>query len=143
LAAHSLIETLHFDLGRVQLELPEGTLPSLKELISSREVAAAILSCPLPQGQSRPLEALKGFRLGGNKDTALLHTLKGHSKLKRVELHTFTELEDIRKLAEASPKLTWLDVGRKGSAPSKASGPASVVRLLSSIHFVHLLNMRV
>jgi len=126
LAAHSLLEVLCFDLGRVQLDLPEGTLPHLKELVCSREVAVAILSCPLQGGGKRPLETLKGFKLGGNKDDALIQHIKGYNGLKKVEVSTFVEIDDIRKLAEAAPTITWLDVGRKASAPAKAMGPASV-----------------
>ncbi|KIJ51890.1 hypothetical protein M422DRAFT_43724 [Sphaerobolus stellatus SS14] len=126
IVAHPLIETLHLDLGRIQLDLPQGSLPKLKELISTREVAASILSCPFVEGESRPLQTLKGFKLGGNKDTILLQSLKQYLGLKRIELQSFVEIEDIKKLADATPKLTSLDVGRRGSAPAKASGPASV-----------------
>lgn len=87
----------------------------------------AILSCPLQGGEKRPLETLKGFKLGGNKDDALIQHIKGYNGLKKVEVSTFVEIDDIRKLAEAAPTITWLDVGRKASAPAKAMGPASVV----------------
>ncbi|KAF8520879.1 hypothetical protein BU17DRAFT_65103 [Hysterangium stoloniferum] len=126
LAAHPLIETLHFELGRVQLELPVHTLPNLKDLVCSREVAVAILTCPMSKGQKRPLESLKGFKLGGGRDTALLQGIKGYPNLKRVDLLAYDDIEDVRKLAEVASKLTWLDVGKRSCTPAKASGPASV-----------------
>lgn len=132
LAAHPLLETLHFELGRVQLDLPQGALPHLKELKCARDIAVAILSCPLNNNAVRPLEIIKGFKLGGGRDNALLNCLKGYAGLKRIELLTYNEVEDVRKLAEVAPKVTWLDVGKKSSRPSKANIPAmpSVVRHL-------------
>ncbi|KAF8588185.1 hypothetical protein K439DRAFT_1335942 [Ramaria rubella] len=124
LVAHPLIEILHFELGRIQLDLPQGTLPHLKELMCAREVAVAILTCPLDNGGTRPLEVMKGFKLGGGRDDPLLQCLRGYPGLKRVELLSFSEVEDVRKLAEAAPKLTWLDVGRKSSRPAKISALA-------------------
>ena len=132
LAAHPLIESLHFELGRVQLDLPQGTLPNLKELACAREIAVAILSCPLDGNSIRPLEVMKGFKLGGGRDDALLSCLKGYPGLKRIELQAFNEVEDVRKLAEVAPKVTWLDVGKKTPRPAKVNVPAmpSVVRPL-------------
>lgn len=126
LAAHPLIETLHFELGRVQLELPVHTLPNLKDLVCSKEVAVAILTCPMSNGQRRPLESLKGFKLGGRRDAALLQSIKGYPNLKRIDLLAFNEIEDVRKLTEVASKLTWLDVGKRFCTSAKASGPASV-----------------
>jgi hypothetical protein len=134
LAAHPLVETLHFELGRVQLDLPHGTLPNLKELMCAREIAVAILTCPLnDMGAVRPLEVVKGFKLGGGKDDTLLNCLKGYPGLKRIELLTFNEVDDVRKLAEAAPRINWLDIGKKASSPAKAnvSTMPSVVCLLS------------
>jgi hypothetical protein len=116
----------------VQLDLPLGTLPNLKELVCAREIATAILSCPLNDNAIRPLEVLKGFKLGGGRDDALLDCLKSYPALRRIELLTFNEVDDVRKLAEVAPKVTWLDVGKKSPRPAKANMPAmpSVVRSL-------------
>jgi hypothetical protein len=81
----------------------------------------------MSKGQRRPLESLKGFKLGGGRDTALLQSLKGYPNLKRVDLLAFNDIEDVRKLAEFAPNVTWLDVGKRSCGPAKASGPASVV----------------
>jgi len=35
--------------------------------------------------------------------------------VKRLELSGFNEFEDIRRLVSAAPKLTWLDVGKRGT----------------------------
>jgi hypothetical protein len=132
LSAHPLIEILHLELGRVQLDLPVGTLPNLKELMCGREVAVAILACPMDEGRTRPLEIVKGFKIGGGRDDALLDSLKRYPGLRRIELLSFNEVEDVKKLADAAPRVTWLDVGKRSSSPAKAGAPAvpSVVRVL-------------
>ena len=119
LLAHPYIESLHLDLGRVvaqQLVLLPNTLPRLRELRCSKDIAMAVLNCP--SESMRPLESLKGVRLAGQAwDAAFLDALKfGGSTIKRLDLAAYTELEDIRRLAECVPKLAWLDVGKKANS---------------------------
>ncbi|KAG6807132.1 hypothetical protein H0H93_001926, partial [Arthromyces matolae] len=101
-----------------RLILLPNTLPRLRELQSNKEVATAILGCPCEQ--PRPLEIIKGFRLSGinverNNDFTFLANLKSHgSNVKRMELTGHNDIDDLRRLIECAPGLTWLDVGRKG-----------------------------
>lgn len=126
LAAHINIEVLHLDVGPranvAGLVLAPGTLPRLRELKSSKEVACAIMTC---QSGSRPLETIKGVRLTGqHRDTTFFEALQRYS-IKRLELVGYGEFEDIRKLVDRVPKLTWLDVGKKGSM-SAHKGPLTI-----------------
>lgn len=129
LAAHSSLEYLQFELGRVQLDLPPNSLPKLRELACSRDVAVSILSCPRDDESVRPLECVKGVKLNGNRKEVLLENIAKYPTLRKIELACYNDIEDIRKLAEASPKITWLDVGKKSSSFVKpnSGAPASVV----------------
>ncbi|GJJ10677.1 hypothetical protein Clacol_004904 [Clathrus columnatus] len=127
LAAHSSLEYLQFELGRIQLDLPANSLPKLRELTCSRDVAVCILSCPRDNETIRPLESIKGLKLGGGRDEALLRNItKYATSVKRIELAAYNEVEDVKKLAESAPKLSWLDVGKKSSNLTKPNAPASV-----------------
>ena len=92
LAAHPLIEILHFELGRVHLDLPVGSLPNLKELMCGREAAVAILACPMNKDTMRPVEILKGFKLGGGRDGALLNCLRRYPGLRKIELLSYLDV---------------------------------------------------
>jgi hypothetical protein len=119
LSAHDNIEVLHFDstvasMNTLATLLPNNTLPRLKELKSSREFANAILSCN--SDTPRPLETLKGVKLSGFEwdRTFFTNLARAGSKVSRVELAGWNEMEDLRKLLECVPKLSWLDVGNRG-----------------------------
>ncbi|GLB39400.1 hypothetical protein LshimejAT787_0605620 [Lyophyllum shimeji] len=126
LSAHPNLEVLHLDIsiagtpGTPCLVPPADTLPRLRELHAHRELATAILECPT--AHPRPLETLKGFRLSGahggrDLDFAFLSNLKQRgTHVRRIELSGWNEMDDIRRLIECAPGLTWLDVGRKGGA---------------------------
>ncbi|KAG6860549.1 hypothetical protein C0995_009943 [Termitomyces sp. Mi166 len=133
LFAHPNLEVLHLDICSILttglssapgLVLPPNSLPRLRELHSNKEVATAILSCPCDQ--PRPLETLKGFRLSGihggrDPDLVFLASLKRRgTHVRRIELSGYTEMDDLRRLVECAPGLTWLDVGRKGGAHATA-----------------------
>ncbi|KZT66597.1 hypothetical protein DAEQUDRAFT_730009 [Daedalea quercina L-15889] len=131
LAAHSELEVLHLDIsfgGRTAVCLPDETLPKLKELKASRETANAVLACPVsPLG--RPLETLKGLKLSGSGGDAFLANLRAFGQaIKRVELLSYTDVDEVRKLAEAAPQLTWLDVGRRVDAHGVAGTAMGVDR---------------
>lgn len=130
LFAHLNLEVLHLDVGgssagtptgSTRLVLPPNSLPRLKELKASKEIANSILECPCER--QRPLEILKGFRLYGssastianrNLDFTFFTNLKPYAtQLKRVELAGWNDMEDIRRLVETVPGLTWLDLGKK------------------------------
>jgi len=121
LSAHESLETLHFDstvasVATLTALLPHNTLPRLKELRSNREFANAILSCN--SDVPRPLETLKGVKLSGFEwdRTFFANLARAGGKISRVELAGWNEMEDLRKLLECVPKLTWLDVGNRGSS---------------------------
>jgi len=65
--------------------------------------------------QPRPLEVIKGVKLGGLEwdRTFLMNLSRLGSKVSKIELSGWTEMEDIKRLAECAPKLAWLDVGKR------------------------------
>ncbi|KAH9932343.1 uncharacterized protein B0H18DRAFT_987658 [Fomitopsis serialis] len=123
LAAHVQLEVLHLDISfgaarAATICLADETLPRLKELKASREVASAILACPIlptkahPEG--RPLETLKGLRLSGPGGNVFLANLGAFGHIvKRIELVNYADIDEVRKLSDAAPQLTWLDVGKR------------------------------
>lgn len=119
LSAHAQLEVLHLDVSfgtaRAPLCLHDDTLPKLKELKANRDVTSAILACPILSSESgRPLEILKGLRLSGPGGEAFLANLRAFGQTaKRIELVSYADIDEIRKLAEAAPQLTWLDVGKR------------------------------
>ncbi|KAJ6560686.1 hypothetical protein B0H10DRAFT_2118982 [Mycena sp. CBHHK59/15] len=133
LATHANITHLRLDLGAsARLELPPNALPHLRELHCSRDVATAVLACP--SDSPRPLETLKGVRLAGpaapcaepgaSADQRFLASLRRFgADVRRIELAGWSEMEDIRRLAESVPGLVWLDVGTKGVAGATSRGP--------------------
>jgi hypothetical protein len=101
--------------GRPQFVLPSGSLPKLKELRANNSITASIVSCPSALTSPRPLETLKGIRLtGGVWDQPLLQSLRiGGGTVKRVEMVGWSDIDDIKKLADRVPKISWLDIGKK------------------------------
>ncbi|KAJ7133738.1 hypothetical protein C8R43DRAFT_1022974 [Mycena crocata] len=127
LATHTHLTHLRLDLGTSsRLALPPNTLPHLRELHCNRDVATAVLSCP--SEAPRPLETLKGVRLAGpaapcsdsttaSADQLFLTSLRRYgADVRRIELAGWSEMEDIRRLAESAPGLVWLDIGKKGAS---------------------------
>ncbi|KAF9789886.1 hypothetical protein BJ322DRAFT_1105756 [Thelephora terrestris] len=96
---HQNLETLHFDsqvaqISALAVHLPLDILPRLKELNG-------------PDPDKAFLENLA--RIGG--------------EISRVELAGWKEMDDLRKLLDCVPKLTWLDVGNRRTSeytPNKA-----------------------
>jgi hypothetical protein len=137
LFAHLNLEVLHIDIntgaaGSSRLTLPPNSLPHLRELHANKEIATAVLECPC--NSPRPLETLKGFRLSGAQggsrvpDIAFLSNLKRYGRsIKRVELNGWNEMEDMRRLLESTPALTWLDVGKKGSGQAMRDKSSTTV----------------
>jgi hypothetical protein len=138
LCAHRNIEVLHLDIGecgssaRPHLVLPSDSLPKLRELRANNSITTSIMSCQTLSGSCRPLETLKGIRLtGGTWDQPLLKSLRaGGSFLKRVEMVGWSDTEDVRKLVECIPKVSWLDLGKKlgagtGGSPREIIPPTS------------------
>lgn len=55
-------------------------------------------------------------------DSRFLLNLKRYgTEVKRIELAGWNEMEDIRRLVECAPRLSWLDVGKKGSSGGNQS----------------------
>jgi hypothetical protein len=138
LSAHDSLETLYFDstvasIATLATLLSHNTLPRLKELKSSREFANAILSCS--SDAPRPLETLKGIKLSGAEwdRTFFANLARAGGKVSRVELAGWNEMEDLRRLLECVPKLSWLDVGNRGSSGpvlNKATNAYNAVSVL-------------
>jgi len=138
LSAHESLETLHFDsavasVATLTALLPHNTLPRLKELKSNREFANAILSCN--SDAPRPLETLKGVKLSGFEwdRTFFANLARAGGKISRVELAGWNEMEDLRKLLECVPKLTWLDVGNRGSSGPILNKATNVYNAVSTV----------
>ena len=95
-----------------KLILSPNSLPKLRELRCGKAIATAILCCPT--NSPRPLETLKGIALSGlDYDKSFLVGLKQcGGSVRRVELSGWNDLEDIRRLVECVPRLTWLDVNK-------------------------------
>lgn len=150
LSAHVNLEVLHLDITfngtagngnneRPALAIPPNSLPRLRELKASKELASAVLRCPCDAPGGRPLEIIKGVRLSGSAwDQVFLASLKHHGAgvVKRLELAGWNDMDDIRRLVECVPKLVWLDVGKRSvgaaGAQTKAAAPlisTNVVRL--------------
>ncbi|KAH0826213.1 hypothetical protein J3R83DRAFT_5658 [Lanmaoa asiatica] len=126
LAAHTNLEVLHLDLPLDRSTSPIGTgigtgptlllssnaLPRLRELKCGKTIATAILNCP--SDSPRPLEVLKGITLSGSDwDSPFLASLKQcGGSVRRVELVGWNDLDDIKRLVECVPRLTWLDVNK-------------------------------
>ena len=86
-------------LRRGTADLPDGALPRLRELKASKEFAARVMACPLPNDDNsegvRPLEILTGIRLVGPGYDALLEGLRRHP-IQKIELTGYGEFEDVR-----------------------------------------------
>ncbi|KIK62739.1 hypothetical protein GYMLUDRAFT_41652 [Collybiopsis luxurians FD-317 M1] len=125
LFAHLNLEILHLDMSPGtatwynKLVFPPNCLPRLRELKAHRDLVSSLLACP--SDAPRPLEIIKGVRLTQATDLqqsadAFFFNLRRHGvNVKRVELTSWHEMEDIRRLIESTPKLTWLDLGKKGN----------------------------
>ncbi|KAJ6497435.1 hypothetical protein C8R45DRAFT_865233 [Mycena sanguinolenta] len=145
LTIHTQLTHLRIDLGSsLRLTLPPNTLPHLRELHCNRDIATAILSCP--SDTPRPLETLKGVRLAGppapcsepaanSADQLFLASLRRYgTDVRRIELAGWTDMEDIRRLAESAPGLVWLDVGKKGASRGPpVSNAAEWAQLLAGL----------
>ena len=132
LAEHTQLESLHLEVSGIHgLVLRSGSLPNLKELYATKEVLSSILETPIED--TRPLEAVRGFKLSGvhatvdgkHADAPLLHSLRRYSQtLKCVELIGWNDMDDIRKLSGALPNITHLDVGKRLSSNAHGRGAA-------------------
>ena len=145
LSDHPALEVLHLDISlhigsfSTPNSLPQGSLPNLREVKSSKEVINAILECPCDR--PRPLRTLKGFKLSGQtttspnssrsvSDSVFLSNLKHQAILHKVELSGWHDMEDIRKLVPCIPKVQHLALGKRigtmgRRVPGGSSGPSA------------------
>ncbi|KAJ3887448.1 hypothetical protein GG344DRAFT_55688 [Lentinula edodes] len=132
LLAHPNIEVLHLDISSTlnsstfhkQIVFLSNSLPRLRELRAHRDVVSTILACPSETGP-RPLEIIKGVKLSSSemKNPLFFVNLRRFgSHVRRVELESWNEMDDIRKLIDSVPKLTWLDLGIKGYGHGRSGG---------------------
>lgn len=147
LGAHPNIETLHLDLAGRNAHmalpwLPPNTLPHLRDLRSTRELANTILSSPCDK--LRPLESVRGMHLStseGSVDTTLLSNLRKHRvSLRRIELAGWNEIDDLRQLVEAASQLTLLDVGKRSIQSRLSHGDKNLGPVNNSIEWAMLLS---
>ena len=145
LSDHPALEVLHLDISlhigsfSSPNSLPQGSLPNLREVKSSKEVINAILECPCDG--PRPLRTLKGFKLSGQtttssnssrsvSDSVFLSNLKHQATLHKVELSGWHDMEDIRKLVPSIPNVQHLALGKRigtigRRVPGGSSGPSA------------------
>jgi hypothetical protein len=126
--------------------LPPNSLPRLREIKSNNEIVNAILKCSCDA--PRPLETIKGVRLSGSytnvqQDQVFLANLRRCGKdVKRVELAGWNEMEDIKRLVECAPGLTWLDVGKKaGSAARDRSSIGAMAPMVNVAEWASILSV--
>ncbi|KAF8877408.1 hypothetical protein BD779DRAFT_1448574 [Infundibulicybe gibba] len=152
LAAHPNLEVLHLgispDAHFQRACLAPNTLPRLRELKASKDIASVILACPTDA--PRPLDTLKGIRLSGphtppngrSPDSAFFHHIRNHARaLRRVELTGWTDTDDVRRLAACAPGLTWLDVGKKlgGTQQQQTRGAPAPVAIANAVEWAGIL----
>ncbi|ESK97444.1 hypothetical protein Moror_17623 [Moniliophthora roreri MCA 2997] len=122
--AHLDLEILHLDIiprNPRDVIFPPDALPKLKEIKACKEIVGALLECPCGGDAQRPLEVIKGISLvrasGVTATTNLtfLESLRryGSETVRRIELAGWTEMDDIKRLIESAPRVTWLDVGKR------------------------------
>ncbi|KAK0218589.1 hypothetical protein EDD85DRAFT_893785 [Armillaria nabsnona] len=129
LSAHPSLEVLNLDISPIALY--PNSLPRLRELTAHKDVTAAILSCP-SEGP-RPLETIKGVRLSGPCDAFLSSLKLFGGSIKRVELGGWNDMDDIRRLVESAPMLSWLDTGKKLSGGQNLAGVVEWANLLTAL----------
>ncbi|RPD72603.1 hypothetical protein L226DRAFT_511753 [Lentinus tigrinus ALCF2SS1-7] len=134
LAAHVSLEVLHLDVAfgtgannhgngvLASFKFPPNCLPRLRELKAGRDLASALFMCPCDGDGGRPLETLKGIRLSNSpRDRVFLENLRAFgTQVRRLELAGWSEMEDVRRLAECAPRLVWLDIGKRGGSASNS-----------------------
>jgi len=78
-----------------------------------------------------------------NQDNVFLANLKRCGKeVKRIELAGWNEMEDIKRLVESAPGLTWLDVGKKGgSAARDRAGLGAVAPVINAVEWASILSV--
>ncbi|PBK62247.1 hypothetical protein ARMSODRAFT_608740 [Armillaria solidipes] len=129
LSAHPSLEVLNLDISPIALY--PNSLPRLRELTAPKDVTAAILSCP--SEEPRPLETIKGVRLSGPCDAFLSSLKLFGGSIKRVELGGWNDMDDIRRLVESAPMLSWLDTGKKLSGGQNLAGVVEWANLLTAL----------
>ncbi|SJK99253.1 uncharacterized protein ARMOST_02544 [Armillaria ostoyae] len=129
LSAHPSLEVLNLDISPIALY--PNSLPRLRELTAHKDVTAAILSCP--SEEPRPLETIKGVRLSGPCDAFLSSLKRFGGSIKRVELGGWNDMDDIRRLVESAPMLSWLDTGKKLSGGQNLAGVVEWANLLTAL----------
>ncbi|KAF7325309.1 hypothetical protein MVEN_02638400 [Mycena venus] len=148
LSTHTHLTHLRLDLGSsLRLTLPPNALPHLRELHCNRDVATAVLSCP--SDAPRPLETLKGVRLAGpptpcsdtagtSPDQLFLASLRRYgTDVRRIELAGWSEMEDIRRLAEAAPGARKKGASSRGPPVSNAAEWAQLLAGLPELTTFH------
>ncbi|KAK0199451.1 hypothetical protein DFS33DRAFT_1491556 [Desarmillaria ectypa] len=127
LSSHSSLQVLNLDITPITLY--PNSLPRLRELTAHKDVTTTILSCP--SEEPRPLETIKGVRLSGPCDAFLSSLKLFGGSIKRVELGGWNDMDDIRRLVESTPMLSWLDTGKKLSGRQNLAGLVEWANLLT------------
>ncbi|KIY74110.1 hypothetical protein CYLTODRAFT_364451 [Cylindrobasidium torrendii FP15055 ss-10] len=143
LFAHPNLEILHLDISGMssstRLNLAENTLPRLREIQAPRDVVTDILTAATDA--PRPLETIKGIRLSGSLaiDQAFLTALKLFGTgVKRMEMNGWHDMEDIRRIVDAAPRVSWFDAGKKltggpAAIQTTANNPVEWANVLSAL----------
>ncbi|KAG7439839.1 uncharacterized protein BT62DRAFT_1013379 [Guyanagaster necrorhizus] len=129
ISAHPSLEVLNIDMSPIALYA--NSLPRLRELTAHKDVVTAILSCP--SEEPRPLETIRGARLSGSCDAFLSSLKLFGGSIKKMELRGWNDMDDIRRLVESSPMLSWLDIGKKLSGGQNLAGVVEWANLLTGL----------
>lgn len=121
LFSHPNLEILHLDMTPTppthKLSFLPNSLPRLRKVKAQRDVINTILTGATSDDKPRPSEVIKGVRSTPepNANTSFFANLRRFgTNVKRDELGCWNEMENIRRLVDATPRLTWLDLGKKG-----------------------------
>ncbi|KAK0470444.1 uncharacterized protein EV420DRAFT_1634866 [Desarmillaria tabescens] len=126
LSSHPSLEVLNLDITPITLY--PNSLPRLRELTAHKDVVTAILECG-----PHPLETIKGVRLSGPCDAFLSSLKRFGGSVKRVELEGWSDMDDIRRLVESAPTLSWLDTGKKLSGGQNSGGVVEWANVLAGL----------
>ena len=137
--AHRALEVLHLDInvgaaGFRAIELPDDSLPNLREIKAPKDMVNAVITCP--STHPRPLETIKGFKLAGGGNNTSSHRAVSDGiflgnlrrvPVRRIEMIGWHDMDDIKRLVAAIPGVTHLDIGKRIGSREKerAVGPVT------------------
>ena len=151
--ANRALEVLHLDInvgaaGFRAIELPDDTLPKLREIKAPKDMVNAVITCP--STHPRPLETIMGFKLaGGGNNTGSHRTVSdgiflGNLRrvpVRRIEMIGWHDMDDVKRLVAAIPGVTHLDVGKRIGSREKERAAATGGPVTNMVEWAELLSV--